>query len=250
MTPELSRRRLGAWVSLFFLLMGALAVFGWCGSAADPRAAALWTWTKSGWLAPAPGLGLLWISSLLVFALLSTIASFLFNPVPGAKTLKPWASAAVILALAIGIRIFIAREWTALPLEEGVLKGLLPAAAAWWWLAVGGDIAVVLLLLLALAGARRSLWWAALYALHPLTLLEIAGNGHWIAVALVPLVFVAALSHRFGRRVRVAIAAVVGGACVAAIASERVAAARLPTFAAAGWLFMITITCWLTFFES
>ena len=42
----------------------------------------------------------------------------------------------------------------------------------------------------------------------------------------------------------------ISGACAARTALPRRAAALLPTWAAAGWLFKITITCWLTFCES
>jgi len=46
-------------------------------------------------------------------------------------------------------------------------------------LAVLTDLGVVALLLAILARLGRSLWWAALYAWHPLPLIEAAGNAHF-----------------------------------------------------------------------
>ncbi len=40
------------------------------------------------------------------------------------------------------------------------------------------------------------------------------------------------------------------GAWMLATAEERAACALLPTGAAGSWLFMITITCWLTFWDN
>ncbi|MHC4448173.1 MAG: hypothetical protein ACYSXF_10400 [Planctomycetota bacterium] len=50
------------------------------------------------------------------------------------------------------------------------------------------DLAIIVLLLMALAAARRSPWWAALYAWHPLPVVEIAGSGHQESLGIVLLV--------------------------------------------------------------
>ncbi len=55
----------------------------------------------------------------------------------------------------------------------------LPAMLPYRVMSLTADLAVVGLLLLILARTKRSLWWATLYAWHPLALIEIAGNAHF-----------------------------------------------------------------------
>ncbi len=50
------------------------------------------------------------------------------------------------------------------------------------------DLAIIVLLLMVLATARQSPWWAALYAWHPLPVVEIAGSGHQESLGIVLLV--------------------------------------------------------------
>jgi hypothetical protein len=50
------------------------------------------------------------------------------------------------------------------------------------------DVALIALILLALHRARRSPWWAALYAWHPLAVTEIAGSGHQESLGIALLV--------------------------------------------------------------
>lgn len=59
------------------------------------------------------------------------------------------------------------------------------------------DVVVVALLMLHLARTGRSVWWAALYAWHPLPVTEIAGAGHQDVIGIVLLV--AALVLATGR---------------------------------------------------
>ena len=61
------------------------------------------------------------------------------------------------------------------------------------------DMLVIILLMWALAIRKRSVWWAALYALNPLPLIEIAGNGHLETVGLVFFIasLIAALKNRW-----------------------------------------------------
>jgi len=191
------RKRFRIWMLRVLLLLPALALFAWSGSNNDPRSAIAYTFTKTGWLAPNPGLTCFWISAALLFWLLCEIAWLLFDPLANSKKLKPWASAGIILTLALLTRLAIARTWTALPLDPVLLAAKSPASPGGWrYLAVSGDLVLIALLLLTLAGSRRSLWWAALYALHPLVLFEVAGNSSLLPLYLVPLILLLALKHR------------------------------------------------------
>ena len=52
---------------------------------------------------------------------------------------------------------------------------------------VGFELVMMALLVLALRSTKRSAWWLALYAWHPLPLTEIAASGHQdiIGIALI-----------------------------------------------------------------
>ena len=63
------------------------------------------------------------------------------------------------------------------------------------------DIAVIALILVGLARARRSAWWAALYAWHPLPLAEIAGSGHQESLGIALLLAVLLVAERVPRKV-------------------------------------------------
>jgi len=63
------------------------------------------------------------------------------------------------------------------------------------------DIAVIALILVALARARRSAWWAALYAWHPLPLAEIAGSGHQESLGIALLLAALLVADRVPRKV-------------------------------------------------
>ncbi len=63
------------------------------------------------------------------------------------------------------------------------------------------DIAVIALILAALARARRSAWWAALYAWHPLPLAEIAGSGHQESLGIALLLAALLVADRVPRKV-------------------------------------------------
>jgi hypothetical protein len=215
MTAEGHFRR---WAWLVVLLLPALRWFAWAGSSYDPRFAIPWTWTKSGWIVPAPGLGCVWIFAAILIWLLSEIAWLLFNPIAGATRLKPWASVGIIFGLAVFTRVLIGCWWTPLPLVPGLLTlKALPSASALRWLAILADLGTVGLLMLTLAGSGRSVWWAALYALHPLVLLEMAGNGHWISFVVLPVIFLLGISHRMGAPIRTAIAITMAVAAVVAV---------------------------------
>lgn len=63
------------------------------------------------------------------------------------------------------------------------------------------DIVVIALILAALARARRSAWWAALYAWHPLPLAEIAGSGHQESLGIALLLAALLVADRVPRKV-------------------------------------------------
>ena len=63
------------------------------------------------------------------------------------------------------------------------------------------DIVVIALILVALARARRSPWWAALYAWHPLPLAEIAGSGHQESLGIALLLAALLVADRVPRKV-------------------------------------------------
>jgi hypothetical protein len=63
------------------------------------------------------------------------------------------------------------------------------------------DVAVIVLLLAALRRSGRPVWWAALYAWHPLAITEIAGSGHQEPVGIALLVAALLLATPAQRRV-------------------------------------------------
>ncbi|MGC8552837.1 MAG: hypothetical protein ACP5O7_08220 [Phycisphaerae bacterium] len=74
-----------------------------------------------------------------------------------------------------------------------------PRFLAYRGLYVFCDMLVIILLMWALAIRKRSVWWATIYALNPLPLVEIAGNGHLETVGLVFFIasLIAALKNRW-----------------------------------------------------
>lgn len=95
---------------------------------------------------------------------------------------------------------------------------------------VAFDVLVIVLLLCALRRRGRSPWWAALYAWHPLTLSEFAGEGHVDILGIVLLVAALLLLERLQKSAR---KAVLGG--VAFGASLLIKPAALPLALPIAW---------------
>jgi hypothetical protein len=96
-------------------------------------------------------------------------------------------------------------------------------ASIWSWklLLLAIELTLVAILAVILRQTRRPTGWAALYAWHPLAVIETAGSGHMDAIALLPALLAVALYHQ-----RQWFAA--GAATGASIAAKFVAAAYLP----------------------
>lgn len=185
-----TQRRWRAWIGLVLGLCLCLALLVWAGSGAGARRALPWDWTTSGWLSPAPGITWLWLAAALTFWLLSTLAWLLFTTPPGAVKLKPWASAGLILLISAAAHLAIARTWT--PLDQA-FAGFPPAPRPFL---IAANLAAVAALLLVLYRQQKSLWWAALYAWHPLVLIEVAAHARLLApLPLVLLLLVAAAAR-------------------------------------------------------
>jgi len=187
------------------LLIPALALLVWAGASPDPNRVAPWTFTTTGWIVPAPSLTSLWIATALLFTLLSKIAYFLFYPVAHTTRFKPWLGILCILLLTLAPRLAIFFLW--------------PAHLSWYFIRTD-LIILAIFLLFAFPSTRRSPWWAILYLLHPLPLLIAASPppfpfpllfpfplpAHWLFYALIPFLFIVAISHRFPRWLNLAIA--------------------------------------------
>ncbi len=90
-------------------------------------------------------------------------------------------------------------EGTAARRKLVVKLAAIPAMQPYRFVHVLADIATVVVLLGTLLAIGRSPWWAALYAWHPLPLIEIAGNGHLesVGVALLMGAIWALLARRW-----------------------------------------------------
>jgi len=189
----------------------------WAGSAPDPRHAILWTWTATRWLAPAPGLGHVWIASALLFAVLSRLAAGALAC--GAGSVR-WRSitAGGILIVAVLVRVMVLRWWTPLPLDAASLAGKAAAPVDLTrWPQVLADLLTVLLLLAACSRTQRCLYLAALYALHPLALFAVAEGSR--VLLLLPAVVLAGMFASYLRPwVRVALIVGLAAFCVARLA--------------------------------
>jgi hypothetical protein len=185
-----TQRRWRVWIGLVLALCLGLALLVWAGAGEGPRRALPWDWTSSGWLIPAPGFTGLWLAAALAFWLLSTLAWLLFTTPPGAIKLKPWVSAGLILLISAAAHILIVRTWS--PLDPA-FAGFRPAPRGWL---IAANLAAVAALLVILYRRQRSLWWAALYAWHPLVLIEVAANGSRLAPFPLVLLILAAAAAR------------------------------------------------------
>jgi hypothetical protein len=217
-----------AWVVLTAV---GLVYWVWAGSASDPRHAVLWTFDRALKFSPVPGLGHFWLASGLVIWGLSGLAwrelSAKLGINRGANE-RDWGSnsarlsifgvcsGAIILILALNVRLAVLRFWMPLPLDPVVLGARVFRPAVdlrmreW---AIVADMATLLILFLGLWGRGRSLWWAALYALHPLVIMQGAANGERV-VLWMPLVALAALGWRWQRWAREVVLFGVAAGCV------------------------------------
>ena len=148
------------------------------------RGLSVWVWPAAGF-AFTPGLVWIWISSAILFILLSLMAYLLFTTPLDAWKLPASMSGLLILAVAAGVRIAVYQYWTpglAVGLAQDGLQGL----SSWRIALIGADLLLVAIMMAGLWYQERSLWWAALYAWrHPLPVIEIAGNGHFESLGLV-----------------------------------------------------------------
>ena len=172
-----ARQRWRAWIAVVLGLLVVLALLAWWGTGGRPLPALAWTSNKAGWIYPVPSFLLLWLAAALAFWLLSAIAWLLFTTPPNAPKLKPLASAILIFVVAAVLRIIIARTWG--PVDVA-FAGFPYGPAPLFWL-ISADLTAVAALLLVLFLRQKSLWWAVLYAWHPLVLIEIAANGSQLA---------------------------------------------------------------------
>ncbi|GEM_PF-3421371 len=199
------RRRWHAWVTLVLGLVAALAFLAWSAHGTGPLAALPWGWTINGWLTPIPSFAAMWLAVAILFTLLSVLAYFLFTTPSTAVRLKPWVSIAMILLVAAAARCTIAATWSPLTTPTDVADAakyglLLPPVtssnSARMELAAI-DLIIVALLISELLRQQRSVWWAALYAWHPLPLVEIAGNGWPTVIILLGFLALLLLALRF-----------------------------------------------------
>jgi hypothetical protein len=192
------------WLCVIVTVLG-LAYLAWAGSGVDPRLAALWKYTRDGWLLPAPGLGHLWIASVLVISAVSVMVFRLKDGLVGGRQmlLARIAIIGIILFVALGVRLAVWRTWFPMPLDSDVIgartfKAIAVGGRGW---AIVADMLTLGILLLALGAQRRSLWLAALYAFHPVVIMQGAGNGSPIVYAM-PVLVLLALGWRLQRWLR------------------------------------------------
>ena len=203
-----------------------LAYFLWAGSSYDPRCAALWTYTKAlrpgpgvsdwalrwsgGWMVPAPGLGHLFVAAAMVFAALSVLAFRALTrasaepPVTRSKYATLWqvVIAVAMFAVALDMQLIVLRNWTPLPLDPSAATArYFHPAVVGRGSAIAATLVAVGLLLAALAVQGRSLWLAAVFAFHPVVIMESASNG-WRFAWVLPLLVLVALGWRLHRWLR------------------------------------------------
>ncbi len=83
------------------------------------------------------------------------------------------------------------------PLVQWIFRLTPPSAFAWKCWVLLADLGVLIVLHRWLAQRRQPRRWAALYAFHPLVLLELCGSGHLDAVALFFCVSALSVASRF-----------------------------------------------------
>jgi hypothetical protein len=151
--------RFRTWLWLVAGLAGVLAFWLW--SVHDIDRVLPWAW-RGGWMLPAPSLTWVFLAAGALIALLSGIAILLHTTPPGARLLPPAVSIAIVGAFALDVRvaqaIFSPRSISAL--------------------AFSLDLLAVAALIASLFLAKRSVWWALLYAVHPVVLL--AAPNSWV----------------------------------------------------------------------
>ncbi len=181
------------WVSVGFALLFAVFFLVWCGAGGtDLRYVLPWAWSEEGWVIPSRGLALVMMAGCVVYAVLSRVAYRLMTDFPAPRI-------GVVGAVGVCIR------------TGSCIAGGCGAAVDAVAVGCGGTrnepsadddcVAVVDERCRRADGCSasncnapsgRSAWWVALYAFHPLTLMEIAGNGSWISLGLLPLAVLAA----------------------------------------------------------
>lgn len=203
-TPPRAR----GWLAPAVMLLLSLAFFIWTGSGPDPSYALPWGWTASGWVIPSRGLALLLVAAVILFAVLSRIAWRLMADLPAPRVRRTTTAEILALAIAVAARLAIVLLWTPLPLSATGIAPTNPAAIlASRETMTGLDILTVLALLFAARRAGRNPWWVLLYALHPLTLMEIAGNGSYVVLALLPVALTPAIAFTLPARLKTVAAA-------------------------------------------
>jgi hypothetical protein len=217
--PALRTPRRGRWKLLVMLVL-VLLFFVWAGSAPNPRDSMPWGWTPTGWLTLSRGLAFLWVASAAVFAVLSRLAYRLFTDLPAPRRSGIMATI-VIVAICLAANVAVLLWWHPMSLASPRIA----ATLSWRVCAAGVSVATLILLLFALSRENRNGWWAVLFALHPVTLLETAGNGAAITLVAFPLLLLAWSVPRWQCRVR-SIAMMVSA--IAAVAIAALLATRAP----------------------
>jgi hypothetical protein len=210
--PALRAPRRGRWKLLVMLVL-MLLFFVWAGSAANPRDAMPWGWTGTGWLTLSRGLAFLWVASAAVFAVLSRLAYRLFTDLPAPRRSGMLATIFIVMACAAANAVIVL-WWHPMSLADPRAVETL----SWRIGTAAVSMATLIVLLLALSRENRSGWWAVLFALHPVVLLETAGNGAAITLLALPVLLLAWSVPRWQCRVR-SMAMIVSAIVAVAIAA-------------------------------
>ena len=178
--PAESARHAWPWV---LLALAGLVYMIWAGSSYDPRKLSLWMFKRDDWIALAPGAGHLLIAQALVFAALSVVA---WRATRRTGAAGGWLWQAVIIGviavIALDVRLAVMRTWLPVTLDPAVIgaRAYRPGGGG-RGPAILADMLTLGILFLALGLQGKSYWLAALFALHPLAIIESAANGSHIS---------------------------------------------------------------------
>jgi len=119
------------------------------------------------------------------------------------------------VVVALDVRLAVLRLWLPLPLNSAVIGARLfrSQVVTGRGLAIGADMLTLGILLLVLGVKRRSFWMAAMWAFHPLAIMQSAGNGSSSTLFL-PALALAALGWRLQSWLRQILTFGVASLCV------------------------------------